>query len=138
MHGLSKNFIIFFTLLIFFSGCLASEKSETISIPEGHMYSFSFNMPEDSEVQFELETNRKAVDLLVLDEENYKIYEKAFTGGKGATFKSLESHPGVISTSISFTSYKNGIYYIVIENADVLKDGVSPAGDVIAQVSYRT
>lgn len=110
--------------LVVSSGCIGG-KSETVTIEKGFMYSYSFEMPEETEVMFSLDTDGAPVDVLVLDRANFEVFQKIFSGGGDGRVSTIVTHPGVVSKSFTFTSPKDDTYYIVIENSDWLKGGAT-------------
>ena len=126
MESTEKCFVIILCALalIISSGCMGG-KSETVTIEKGFMYSYSFDMPEETEVMFTLDTDGTPVDVLVLDRGNYEAFQKIFSGGGDMKVSPLATYPGVVSKSFTFTSPKDGTYYIVVENSDWLKEGAT-------------
>lgn len=126
MESTEKFFVIALCALALIgsSGCMGG-KSETVTIEKGFMYSYSFDMPEETEVFFSLETDGAPVDVLVLDRANFEVFQKIFSGGGDGRVSVLVTHPGVVSKSFTFTSPNDDTYYIVVENSDWLKGGAT-------------
>jgi len=126
MESTEKLFVIVLCALALTvsPGCIGG-KSETVTIEKGFMYSYSFEMPEETEVMFSLDTDGTPVDVLVMDRANFEVFQKIFSGGGDGRVFPLATYPGVVSKSFTFTSPKDDTYFIVVENSDWLKGGAT-------------
>lgn len=97
---------------------------ETAYVDDGYEKDYSFDVTAPPvTLKVSLNTDGSPVDLLVLDDDNYKTFEKGFTSGSQCSFKSLGSEHSIIKTTKTYTLSKEDRYYVVIENADFLTNG---------------
>jgi hypothetical protein len=97
---------------------------ETVYVDDGYEKEYSFDITDPPvTLKVSINTDDSPVDLLVLDKDNYKIFDKGFTSGNKCSFKTIGSEHSIIKTTKTYTLLKKDRYYVVIENADFLTNG---------------
>jgi hypothetical protein len=126
---LIPGLLLVIALVVLTAGCVSQTETiwnETAYIDDGYEIHYSFNVT-DSPVtlQVSLETDGNPVDLIVLDEENFKLFDAGFSSGTFKNFRAIGSNPSVIETTQTYTLSEKDRYYVVIENADFLPNGAN-------------
>jgi len=73
------------------------------------------------------------VDVLIFDQNNFKIYQKGFTSGSAVSFRGA-IYKSIKSKEITYVAPNSGTYYIVIENSDFLSNGADAKTTVVSSV----
>jgi len=70
------------------------------------------------------------IDILVMDQTNYNIYQNAFKSGSAVTFTSV-SYKSVSSKDFDYILPSSGTYYVVVDNSPFLTGGADAKTSVI-------
>lgn len=125
-HSILLPFIVFSVLLMTLtSGCIEQTLfDETSFVEEDYEMEYSIEVTDPPiDLDVALKTDGAPVDLLVLDESNFKIFSDGFASGKPVSFHTIGLNPFIIETTETYELTKKGIYYVVIENSDYLNNG---------------
>ena len=107
---------------------------ETKTIPYNHILSYLLAGDQGYQFDININTDGNPVDVLVMDENDYQIYSKAFTHGGTSSFDAV-TYRYVTSQNFQNVLPSQGKYYLVIENAPFLQNGADAQRDVNVQVS---
>lgn len=117
-------FVIALSLLS--AGCVAQTLcNETAYVEDDYEVQYEIDVTDPPvTLTVDLDTDGAPVDLAVLDETNFRIFEEGFSSsGTFENFRTVLSCPSVIRTTKTCTLSKKGVYYVVIENSDFLPNG---------------
>jgi len=112
-------------LLAMGAGCVSQTLfDETAYVDNDYEVHYSFEVIDTPvNLQISLETDGNPVDLIVLDEENFNIFDDGISSGIFKNFRAIGSNPFIIQTTETYSLTNKGTYYIVIENTDFLPNG---------------
>jgi hypothetical protein len=132
-----SGIILLVFLVVLTSGCIAHTLyDETAFVEKDYEMEYGVEVVEPPlSLDVTLKTDGRPVDLLVLDESNYKIFTDGFTSGNYRPFRTIGFNPFIIETTESYTLPKKGMYYVVIENSDYLSNGANAGRGVKYQVT---
>lgn len=124
---LIPGLLLVIALVVLTAGCVSQTETlwnETAYIDDGYEIHYGFNVTDPPvTLQVSLKTDGNPVDLVVLDEENFKIFDAGVSSGTFKNFRTVGSNPSVIETTQTYTLPKKDRYYVVIENSDFLPNG---------------
>jgi len=132
-----SGIVLFVFLVVLTAGCIAHTLyDETAFVEKDYEMEYGVEVVEAPlYLDVTLKTDGKPVDLLILDESNYKVFSDGFTLGRYKPFRTIGFSPFIIETTETYTLPKKGMYYVVIENSDYLNNGANAGRGVKYQIT---
>lgn len=122
---LIPGLLLVIALVVLTAGCVSQTLwDETAYLEKDYYISYGVDVTDPPvTLEVSLKTDGKPVDLIVLDEENFKLFDAGFSSGTFKNFRTVGSNPFIIETTETYTLPKKDHYYVVIENSDFLPNG---------------